>query len=179
MTIAVDVAETDDGSVLAAFLPAYVEAYREPPYCEGLADVAGFAAGWPNRVAAPGFRVAVARDGERVVGFTFGHELVEETAWWEGALSPLDVDTVEWPGRTFAVLELAVLASHRRRGVASALHRRLLDGVKVERVTLLVRPEPGAAPARAAYAAWGYRKVGQIRPYADAPVYDVMVLDRV
>jgi len=52
---------------------------------------------------------------------------------------------------------------------------RLLEGLDVERVTLTMRPEPEAAPAQAAYAAWGYRKVGVSHPWEDAPYYDCMV----
>lgn len=168
----------NDDPPVGLVLDVYVGVYAEPPYLEGPAEVGDFAGSWPRRVAAPGFRVVVARDAGRVIGFTFGHELGEHTGWWSGALGPLEVDTVEWPGRTFAVIELAVLADYRRRGIAARLHAALLADVKVERVTLAVRPEVEAAPAREAYAAWGYRKVGQIRPYTDAPVYDAMVADR-
>lgn len=158
-------------------LPVYAEVYAEPPYFEGPVEVEEFAGGWRSRVSAPGFRLALAQDEGRVVGFAFGHELRTDTRWWSGALGPLEVDTFEWPGRTFAVIELAVLRSHRRRGIAARLHRDLLDGVGAERVTLAVRPEPEVAPARAAYGKWGYRKVGQVRPREGLPVYDVMVKD--
>jgi hypothetical protein len=40
-----------------------------------------------------------------------------------------------------------------------------------------MRPEPQAAPAQSAYAAWGYRKIGQSHPWDEAPVYDAMMLD--
>ena len=33
------------------------------------------------------------------------------------------------------------------------------------------------APARTAYERWGYVRVGSIRPWRDAPLYDAMVLD--
>ncbi|MFH8500132.1 hypothetical protein [Streptomyces coeruleorubidus] len=50
----------------------------------------------------------------------------------------------------------------------------LLDGAGVERVVLNVHPESGAA--QAAYRAWGYRKVGETRPWKGADAHDVMVL---
>jgi ribosomal protein S18 acetylase RimI-like enzyme len=62
------------------------------------------------------------------------------------------------------VIELAVLADHRRKGIATALPQHLLYSVATERVSLVVRPE--AAPARAAYAKWGYRRLG---PHNRAP----------
>jgi ribosomal protein S18 acetylase RimI-like enzyme len=172
-------ANDETGRLLAAILPVYVDVYQESPYCERLADVADFACGWPQRVHAPGFRCVVARDAGHVVGFVFGHELTEKTRWWAGALGDLDVHTTEWPGRTFAVIEMAVLAESRRAGVALAMHQQLLVPGATERVTLLVRPEPEAAPARATYERWGYRQVGQIQPGPDLPIYNAMVLDLV
>lgn len=164
------------GPLLDSILPVYREVYVEPPYCEGPDDVAAFARSWPGRVAAPGFRLVRAFTNDRLIGFTFGHELRPDTAWWEGALSPLPPGvTAERAGRTFAIIELAVLAQFRRRGVARALHDRLLDGVGTERVTLLVRPESEAAPAQAAYERWGYTQLGQLRPGPDTPVYNLML----
>jgi ribosomal protein S18 acetylase RimI-like enzyme len=156
--------------------PVYGEVYAESPYCEGEAEVEGFAKGWERLVAAPGFRLVLARSAEEVVGFTFGYTLAPDTRWWAGALTQLSEHvTREYPGRTFAIIELAVRKPFRRRGIARELHRRLLEGGTAERVTLLVRPEPEAAAAWTAYATWGYAKVGQVRPGPDLPVYDAMV----
>jgi GNAT superfamily N-acetyltransferase len=166
----------DDPSV-DLVLPIYAEVYSEPPYLEGPAEVDDFARSWPSRVAAPGFRLVTATLAGEVVGFSFGHGLTAGTRWWSGALGPLEVDTEEWPGRTFAVIELAVAAGRRRQGIAGQLHEQLLAGVDVERFTLAVRPEPEVAHARAAYRRWGYRKVGQVRPAPGLPVYDVMVAE--
>jgi ribosomal protein S18 acetylase RimI-like enzyme len=156
-------------------LPVYAEVYAEPPYLEGPAEVEDFARSWPGRVAAPGFRLVTAAEDGHVVGFSFGHQLTAGTRWWAGALEPLDVDIDEWPGRTFAVIELAVLAGHRRRGLGRRLHEQLLADVEAERATLAVRPEPEVAHARAMYEQWGYRRVGQMRPAPGLPAYDVMV----
>jgi GNAT superfamily N-acetyltransferase len=158
-------------------LPVYAEVYSEPPYLEGPAEVDDFARSWPARVAAPGFRLVTAAADGRLVGFAFGHELTAGTRWWSGALEPLEVGTDERPGRTFAVIELAVVAGHRRRGIGGRLHEQLLEGVGTERVTLAVRPEPEVEHARAAYRRWGYRKVGQVQPAPGLPIYDVMVAE--
>lgn len=167
-----------DAPSVDVILDAYTEVYAEPPYSEGPTEVEQFAATFPGRMAAPGFRVALASDEGRVVGFTFGHLLREGTQWWANELEPLDVDTTEWPGRTFAVIELAVRRPYRRRGVAERLLAELLAGVDAERVTLLVRPDPEAAPARALYAKLGYRNVGRIQPYPpDGPRFYAMVKD--
>ena len=87
-----------------------------------------------------------------------------------------DVDedlTRERPGRTFAVIELAVRRDVRRHGVARELHTHLLAGLTAERATLLVRPDAGAAYS--AYLAWSYRSIGRLQPVPDGPVYDAMM----
>ncbi|MFM9609434.1 N-acetyltransferase [Streptomyces sp. V2] len=167
----------DADAKLAAFLPAYTEIYQEPPYCEGPDDVAEFAKHYHVQTRRPGMRLILAREEEEVVGFTYGYHLAPDTRWWENLqdayLSP--EFTHEDGRRTFVVIELAVRGPWRRRGIATALHRRLLRGLDAERVTLTVRPEPEAAPARSAYEAWGYRKAGVSRPFEGSPLYDCMV----
>lgn len=151
----------------------YAEVYAEPPYCEGPADVAEFAADWPRRVGHPHFQLVIARWGSEPIGFSFGHQLPAQTGWWDGALTPLpDHITVEYSGRTFAIIEIAVRPRYRRRGVARRMHAALTAGLLEERITLLVRPD---APApQHAYRSWGYQPVGRIQPFPDGPVYDAM-----
>lgn len=151
----------------------YEAVFAEPPYCEGPDDFADFAAGWRRRVEQPGFRLVIASDREPVA-MAFGCQLPVDTSWWDGLLvdAPRAV-TAEWEGRSFAIYEMAVLPSHRRRGAARAMHDALLRGTRTQRSVLLCRPE--AAPARATYASLGYTQVGPIRPYGGAPVYDAMV----
>lgn len=162
---------------LDAFLPAYEEVYAEPPYCEGPRDVAEFIDHYQVHVRRPGMRLILAWDGEEVVGFTYGYYLAPETRWWHNLqdVTLPDVFIREDGHRSFAILELAVRKPWRRRGIAAALHARLLDDLDAERVTLTVRPEPEAAAARSAYLAWGYRKIGTSHPWEDAPLYECMV----
>lgn len=163
---------------LAAFLPAYREIYAEPPYREGQEEVAGFTGLFAVQSRRPGFRVALAVDGGgEVVGFAYGFRLPPDTGWWRNLLRPPPAAfTAEDGQHTFAVVELAVRRPWRRQGVARRLHAALLAGLAVERVTLTVRPEPEAAPARAAYESWGYRNLGESQPGSSAPVYEAMVL---
>ncbi len=163
---------------LDAFLPAYEEVYAEPPYSEGPSDVRQFIDHYLLHAARPGMRLVIAREKDEVVGFTYGYFLPTGTGWWDNVDQPLPEDfTREDGARTWVILELAVRKPWRRQGVAAGLHAALLDGLDVERVTLTVRPEPEAAPAQAAYAAWGYREVGISHPWEDAPFYRAMVLD--
>jgi GNAT superfamily N-acetyltransferase len=160
-----------------AFLPAYEEVYAEPPYREGPRDVAEFIDHFQVHAQRRGFRLVLARDGDEVIGFTYGYHLAPDTRWWKN-LQDIELTeefTREDGHRSFVVIELAVRRAWRRRGIGAGLHARLLDGLDVERVTLTVRPEPEAAPAQSAYAAWGYRKVGVSHPWDEAPLYDCMV----
>ena len=128
-------------------IDAYARVYGDPPFNEGEADVADFRASWPRRASVPGFRLVVAEIGGRLCGFAFGHELAENTRWWQGVIGePLDsAFTSERPGRTFAVIELAVLQEYRGRGIGRMLHDTLLAGLPHERVTLLVRTDTPVA----------------------------------
>ncbi|MGH3979592.1 MAG: GNAT family N-acetyltransferase [Pseudonocardiaceae bacterium] len=173
LTLTVHGADTGSGQ-LGTVREIYAEIYAEPPYCEGPAEVADFASGWPRRVDKPNFRLVVAQRGDEPIGFSFGHQLPAQTRWWDGALTPLPDDvTAERPGRTFAIIEIAVRRPYRQRGVARRMHTDLTAGLPEERITLLVRPD---APApRHAYLSWGYRPVGRIQPFPDGPVYDAMI----
>ncbi|MET9322020.1 GNAT family N-acetyltransferase [Streptomyces sp. NPDC003038] len=163
---------------LDAFLPVYEEVYADPPYNEGPSDVRQFIEHYLHHVKRPGMRLVLAREGDEVVGFAYGYLLPADTTWWSNVQEPLPEDFAREDGaRTWVILELAVRKPWRRRGIAAGLHAALLDGLTVERVTLTVRPEPEAAPARSAYAAWGYRRVGLSHPWEDAPFYDAMVLE--
>lgn len=154
----------------------YANAYAEEPYNEGPDDVAEFCAGWPSRVAQQSFRLVVAQRRGQALGFAFGHQLTTNTRWWSGLIGHVDDDvSTERPGRTFAVIELAVLQALRRSGIGHELHTHLLAGLTQERATLLVRPD--AVAARSAYLAWGYRSIGLLQPFPDGPTYDAMITE--
>jgi ribosomal protein S18 acetylase RimI-like enzyme len=165
------------GRLLRIIRPLYAEIYAEGPYCEGPAGVAEFEQQWDSRTVQPGFRVVIAHAAvDEEIGFAFGHRLVTNTKWWGGMLDPVPEGTTqETPSRTFAVIEVAVRSAHRRHGIGNALHHELLVGREEQRVTLLCRPE--ATAARAAYTAWGYRDLGRLQPFPDAPIYIAMVRD--
>ena len=78
------------------------------------------------------------------------------------------------------VLNLAVSAGSRGKGVGSALLRTLLDAAKregVRQVYLEVRESNAAA--RALYGAHGFAEVGRRRAYYQRPVEDALILQRV
>lgn len=123
----------------------------------------------------PGFGLVAAYGDDTPVGLAFGYPLPVGSRWWEGATTPLPGDFVRETGhRTFALNELMVVPGWQRRGVARSLHDELLGSRREERATLLVRGDN--ASAQTAYARWGWRKVGTLRPYPDAPNFDALLL---
>ncbi|MFF8375373.1 GNAT family N-acetyltransferase [Streptomyces sp. NPDC015661] len=174
--------ERMDGSVteqaVEAFRLIYAEAFAEPPYNETEDGVAAAFRRFPSQVAKPAFRAVLARteDGEPV-GMAYGHPLAPDTGWWDELAEPVAEDMRREDGhRTFGLMELAVRAAWRGHGVAARLHEALLDGIAAERVLLNVHP--GGTAASAAYRAWGYRRIGETRPWGTGEDrYDAMLLD--
>ena len=123
-----------------------------------------------------GFRLVTGRVRDELVGFTLGSVLPADTAWWRGLTGTPDPGLVRETGnRTFGINELQVRPAWRRRGYAKAMSQALLEGLPVERATLLVRAENTAAYT--AYVSWGFHVVGQMRPFDDSPLYEAMVRD--
>ncbi|MER7519121.1 GNAT family N-acetyltransferase [Streptomyces sp. NPDC126499] len=176
------VLERMDGSAAAgardAFRLIYAEAFGEPPYHETEEDVAAAFRRFPAQTRRDGFRAALARteDGDPV-GMAYGFPLAPDTGWWDELTEPVPDEMRREDGRrTFGLMELAVRGPWRGQGVARRLHETLLTGVTAERVLLNVNP--AAEAAWAAYRAWGYRKVGEARPWGTATdLHDVMLLD--
>ncbi|GAA3617676.1 hypothetical protein GCM10022419_123950 [Nonomuraea rosea] len=174
--------ERMDGSAAAqaedVFRVIYAEAFAEPPYDETEDDVAAAFRRFPFQARKHGFRAALARTGDgEPVGMAYGFPLDPGAGWWDELTEPVPDDMRREDGqRTFGLMELAVRGPWRGQGIARRLHERLLDGIPAERVLLNVHPGGRAAPA--AYRAWGYRKIGEARPWGTgADLHDVMLLD--
>jgi GNAT superfamily N-acetyltransferase len=122
-----------------------------------------------------GFTIAVGVVDSEPIGYALGYTLPAGSGWWRGLKSNVDQSyLLEDGSRTFALTEIMVTQPWRRRGFARELHDGLLTGRKEERATLLVLPDN--TPAQAAYASWGWHKLGELKPFDDAPTYDAMVL---
>jgi ribosomal protein S18 acetylase RimI-like enzyme len=61
----------------------------------------------------------------------------------------------------------------RRQGIADRLHDALLSEQDEDLAVLLVDVTP--PKVQALHTRWGYQKVGEQRPFADSPLYAVMV----
>jgi ribosomal protein S18 acetylase RimI-like enzyme len=131
-----------------------------------------------GHMQAPAWELVTADlDGE-LVGFAYGFALPATTAWWRELVTKVPMGFTDEDGhRTLAISQVVVRAPWRRQHVGRRLHDTLLSGRSEKRATLLV--EPDNQPAQAAYAAWGWHKVAQLRPgWAGAPLYDVLVLEQ-
>ncbi|RGD63297.1 GNAT family N-acetyltransferase [Kitasatospora xanthocidica] len=154
----------------------FAEAFAEPPYGEGPSDVERAFRRFRSQARRRGFRAAIAFDGDSVVGMAYGYPLSAHTGWWDTLVDPVPGDLrVEDGRRTFGLFELAVRPRWRRQGIATRMHRVLIDGIDNARVMLNTRPE--ATAAQASYRAWGYMRVGSAIPWEGAARHDVMLLD--
>ncbi|MFH8288874.1 GNAT family N-acetyltransferase [Streptomyces sp. NPDC018059] len=116
-----------------------------------------------------GFTCVVAYDGDEPTGFAYGAPLTPGREWWRSAgYQPKDGCS-----STYAVSEVMVRPRWRKRGIAERLHEALLKERKEDLAVLLV---DGSHPkVRALYESWGYARVGEQQPFADSPVFAVMV----
>ncbi|MFI6700199.1 GNAT family N-acetyltransferase [Streptomyces sp. NPDC050509] len=120
---------------------------------------------WGGR---PGFTCVIGYDGDEPAGFAYGAPLAEGREWWRGHHTP-----AAGASRTYAVSELMVRPRWRGTGAAGRLHDALLAGREEDLAVLLF--DAAHPRVRALYARWGYERVGDDRPFPDAPVFSVMV----
>jgi ribosomal protein S18 acetylase RimI-like enzyme len=81
-----------------------------------------------RQAESPAFTAITARDNGRLVGFAYGLAL-RGAGWWQGLEPPPERGFIDETGdRTFAVIDLAVLSSHRGHG----LGRRLLNELRAD-----------------------------------------------
>ena len=123
-----------------------------------------------------GFAITMGQLGSDTIGYALGYTLPDGSGWWRGLKADVDEGYLAEDGqRTFALTEIMVREPCRRRGFAHQLHDQLLADRLEKRATLLVLPDN--TPAKAAYASWGWRKLGELKPFEDSPTYDAMVVD--
>ncbi|MCS7483874.1 GNAT family N-acetyltransferase [Umezawaea endophytica] len=122
------------------------------------------------------FSVVVGRFRGELVAFAYGFALPVDHRWWAGFSDDLPADLVlEYPGRTFALIDLAVSGSCRGRGWGGRVVSRLLDGRREERAILSV--QPAAVDTQSIYRHWGWTLVGRKGPIdgASPPYWDIFV----
>ncbi|MBL1285630.1 GNAT family N-acetyltransferase [Streptomyces sp. For3] len=118
-----------------------------------------------------GFTCVVAFEDEEPTGFAYGAPLQVGREWWRStAFEPNNGYTA-----TYAVSEVMVRPKWRKQGIADRLHEALLSRRNEDLAVLLV--DVTHPKVQDLYERWGYRKTGEQQPFADSPVYAVMVRD--
>lgn len=115
---------------------------------------------WDRHTARPGFRLARAHDGERLVGFGYGYT-GDRGQWWTDQVARILPRGVveEWLGGHFELVSIGVLADARGAGVGRALLEWLTDGLPHRRWLLMTTADP-EDPARHLYARTGWTVIG-------------------
>lgn len=115
---------------------------------------------WDRHAARAGFRLARAREGDRLVGFGYGYT-GERGQWWtDHVAAVLGADTAAaWLGGHFEVVSVGVLPADRGRGAGLGLMRTLTRDLPHER-WLLMTTADADDPARHLYAREGWQVVG-------------------
>jgi GNAT superfamily N-acetyltransferase len=150
-----------------AFADMYVAAYEE-----GASDAPGLPPGVPageyrdrqdflrrfaDYVQHPGFDMMIASEAGALVGCACGYRAGSAGDSWPGH------EEFVGSGQVFTVVEMMVLPSHRRRGVATRLLQQLLTRHDAGLAT--VRVERANAAALAAYGAWGWTRADNSEAY--------------
>ncbi|MFC4035276.1 GNAT family N-acetyltransferase [Streptomyces polygonati] len=118
----------------------------------------------------PGFACVIAYDEDEAVGFAYGAPATPGREWWREHLDPAPERD-----RTFSFSEMAVRVGWRKIGAGKRLADALMEGRDEDLAVLLV--DPDHPRVRALYESWGYRKVGDRRPFPDSPTYAVMLAE--
>ncbi|MBB2890819.1 GNAT family N-acetyltransferase [Flexivirga oryzae] len=105
-----------------------------------------------------GFRLALALDADRVLGFSWGYRGARGQYWPDLVARTLPDVGAEWVGDHFEFVELAVEPEARRHGFGRRLHDALLDGLTGR--ALLGTSADDADPAVRLYQSRGWRTLG-------------------
>ncbi|MEW1548239.1 GNAT family N-acetyltransferase [Streptomyces tsukubensis] len=116
----------------------------------------------------PAFACVIAYHAGEAIGFAYGAPAVPGREWWRDHLHQ-----VPERNRTFSFSELAVSPQWRKRGVAELLSRTLL-GCRAEDLAVL-SVDVEHPRVQALYESWGFRKIGENRPFPDSPQFAVML----
>lgn len=131
-----------------ALANVYRSAFCAPEYAETEADVERFAADQlPTHAQRQGFRLSLAQEAGKLVGFAYGYT-GERGQWWTehvAGLAPAHI-VEKWVGGHFEFVELAVATRAQRRGVGQRLHDALLRDLHHDRALLTTYARDLPAP---------------------------------
>ncbi|WP_328457614.1 GNAT family N-acetyltransferase [Streptomyces sp. NBC_00386] len=172
MTSVINLRQYHHGELPADFtemlVDVHADAYANAMDLEFNQRFPWFANHWSNM---EGFTCVVGFDGEEPTGFAYGAPLQPGREWWRST----GYQPNNGYSATFAVSEVLVRPGWRRRGIAERLHKALLLERPEDLAVLLV--DVTHPKVQDLYGSWGYTKVGEQQPFADSPLYSVMIKD--
>lgn len=150
--------------IRSTLLDVHADAYADRMGEDFVQRFPWFVDRWGNKA---GFSCVIGYQAGDPVGFSYGAPNDPGNEWWrEHVPEPDDAST-------FAVSELMLRVKWRKQGLSARLHEALISPRPEAHVTLTVdtqRPR-----LQALYESWAYRKVGEQQPFADSPLYAVML----
>lgn len=123
--------------MMDGMLRVYSQALMPPPYNKSIAEVQMFASVFENHLDRDGFRLFVAHADDDIVGFAYGYASHPGGWWRDQVAEAMGTNlTKEWLEHAFELTELAVRPFYQGRGIGSALHDALLDGIDARTAVL-------------------------------------------
>jgi ribosomal protein S18 acetylase RimI-like enzyme len=115
---------------------------------------------WDRHAARSGFRLALARQDDALVGFAYGYT-GETGQWWtDHAATVLHPEVAsDWLGGHFELVSIGVDEAVRGAGVGRQLLVALTDGLEHARWVLMTSADPDD-PARRLYRSTGWAVIG-------------------
>jgi GNAT superfamily N-acetyltransferase len=113
---------------------------------------------WDSHRSRSGYRLVLAHDDERLVGFAWGYTGDRGQYWSDYVAREVGPQVDGWLGGHFEFVELAVIPEARGKGVGGRLHDSLLAGLDHERA-LLATSDRADDPAVRLYTSRGWVKL--------------------
>lgn len=156
-------------------ISVYAEVYQREAATDPFFSIDRYTERLRSHAAAPRWGCTFGDVDGDPVGYAYGFARTANYTWNGLLETNLDPDQLtETATRTFAMCEVMVRTPWRGLGVARTIHDELMSHRMEERSNLLV--EQGHPKVRALYEQWGYRWMGVMQPFPDAPRYDSMIL---
>lgn len=114
---------------------------------------------WDSHRNRAGYRLAIARERDRLLGFAWGYTGDRGQYWPDLIARELGDHLDEWIGGHFEFVELAVLPEARRSGIGRRLHDALLSDLPHARA-LLATSDRADDPAVRLYSSRGWTSLG-------------------
>ncbi|MBM9624651.1 GNAT family N-acetyltransferase [Streptomyces zhihengii] len=170
MTRVIDLRHFGHGCLPEGFKHMLIEVHADS-YSEAMDDEFNqrfpwFVEHWSGK---DGFTCVVAYDGDEPTGFAYGAPLQPGREWWRST----EFEPTNGYTSTYAVSEVMVRPQWRKWGISDRLHEALLQERSEDLAVLLV--DVTHPKVQELYESWGYEKTGEQQPFADSPLYAVMV----